>query len=115
MPHTSNRPTRPSSAGEGSLAAWLVARGVSWQHARKFIADTNCKSCADAALYLRFQLAPLHLANSESVNEDMRKLLGCLPDTALEVIRDLDVYSAPLLGPCKVDCDPKKQSRLFFS
>ena len=50
------------------------------------------------AVYLRFQLPPLHLANVESVDVEMHHLLGVRGAKAKAIIEDLDVKSTlPLL------------------
>jgi hypothetical protein len=49
------------------------------------------------AVYLRFQLPPLHLSNVECVDHEMHGLLGVKGKRALTVITDLDVLSA---SPC---------------
>jgi hypothetical protein len=80
------------------LKKWFVHRGVRPKNAAKFVQTTRCKDTADAALYLRFELAPLHLANADSVTTDMRRMFGCCPVVAKRIIRDLDVYrSHPFL------------------
>ena len=97
---TSARPlnTRePPKAEQTELFKWLVARGVAKRAARRFMEATRCETLHDAALYLRFELAPLQLANSDSVQADMRRLLGCGPRVARRVIADLDVFRAALL------------------
>jgi hypothetical protein len=80
------------------LKKWFVHRGVRPKNAAKFVQTTRCKDTADAALYLRFELAPLHLANADSVTTDMKRMFGCSPVVAKRIIRDLDVYrSHPFL------------------
>jgi hypothetical protein len=78
------------------LIQWLVQRGVKLSAAADFTKSYRCLNTSDAALFLRFELAPLHLANEDSVNEDMRRLLKCGPKVARRVIQDLDVLSAAL-------------------
>lgn len=45
------------------------------------------------AVYLRFQLPPLHLANVESVDVEMNHLLGIKGAKAKAIIQELDVQS----------------------
>jgi hypothetical protein len=82
------------------LKRWFVDRGVRPRRAAEFVREHRCKDTADAALYLRFELAPLHLANADSVNHDMKRLFGCNPAVAKRIIRDLNVYRAHFLGCC---------------
>ena len=81
------------------LVAWLVERGVKLKAAHEFTKQHRCLSTDDAALLLRFELAPLHLANADAVHEDMRRLFHCGPRTARRLISDLDVVSAPSSVP----------------
>lgn len=83
--------------GELDLEEWLAARGVKPANAERFIAAWGCESTADVALLLRFELAPLHLANDDNVNADMRRLFGCGADVAKSLVAELDVFSARLL------------------
>lgn len=83
------------ASAQDTLFAWFRERGVRCKGARAFIEQSGCSTTLEAAIFLRFQLAPLHLANSDNVNNDMKALLGCSPAVALRVIRDLDVYSKP--------------------
>ena len=78
------------------LKEWLVARGVAPRHANRFIETWHCETTADVALLLRFELAPLHLANDDNVHADMRRLFGCGAKVAKRIIAELDVFSAPL-------------------
>jgi hypothetical protein len=75
-----------------SLHSWFVARGVNHSDASKFMQAYRCLSTSDAALILRFELAPLHLANTDSVNDDMKRLLNCNAKVAKQLIQDLDVF-----------------------
>jgi hypothetical protein len=85
----------PWEGQKRAFRSWLTDRGVSSKWAKTFIDKTKCDCPEEAAIYLRFQLPPLHLANNDSVNRDMKKLLGCNAKVALRVISDLDVFSAP--------------------
>jgi hypothetical protein len=84
----------PEMASGAGLIQWLVQRGVKLSAAANFTKRYRCLNTSDAALFLRFELAPLHLANEDSVNEDMKRLLKCSPKVARRVIQDLDVLSA---------------------
>jgi hypothetical protein len=91
--------------GDSGLLSWFVARGVGHSAANKFIQGYKCVDTSDAALVLRFELAPLHLANSDSVNGDMRRLLHCGSKVAKRVIQDLDVFRMHLPTarcPCNI-------------
>ena len=85
---------RKTMSDQRALFEWLRERGVPRSGAKKFIDDTHCTTTHEAAVYLRFQLAPLHLANDDNVNGDMKRLMGCSPKAALKVLSDLDVFSA---------------------
>lgn len=50
------------------------------------------------AVYLRFQLPPLHLSNVECVDFEMNHLLGVVGKKAQKIINDLDVVSAVSLA-----------------
>ena len=76
------------------LVSWLKQRGVSKSKAEAFVARWRLHTVYEAAVLLRLQLAPLWLANADSVNEDMREILGCGPRVARGVLSDLDVISA---------------------
>jgi hypothetical protein len=55
------------------------------------------------AVYMRFQLPPLHLANVECVDYEMYELLGVKNQKARNIIKDLDVISTlPALHWCRV-------------
>lgn len=103
MPSAPSPPPDPEAwadpkADDPDLWHWLVTRGVAARAAHRFVQVTRCETLHDAALYLRFELAPLQLANSDSVNGDMRGLLGCGAHVARRVICDLDVFrAAPLM------------------
>lgn len=46
------------------------------------------------AVYLRFQLPPIHLSKVESVDAEMHHLLGVKGAKANAIIQELDVQSA---------------------
>ena len=90
---------------------WLVERGVAWGAGNRFAMATRCSNCEEAAIYLRLQLPPLQLGNSDAIDDEMRELLECGGDVARRVIQDLDVFSArpaaqPHCGPpaCRRHC-----------
>ena len=83
----------PGVPGAG-LVQWLCQRGVKLKAAHEFVKEHRCLNANDASLLLRFELAPLHLANSDSINEDMKRLFKCSPKVAKRIIEDLDVISA---------------------
>lgn len=84
---------RSARIEQENLKRWFVQRGVRPKRAAEFVRKIRCMDTADAALYLRFELAPLHLANADNVNADMKRLFGCGPKVAKRIIRDLNVYS----------------------
>lgn len=90
----------PPTTVKYDFVAWLVERGVAWGDANRFAMATGCSSCEEAAIYLRLQLPPLQLANSDAIDDEMRELLGCGGAVARRVIQDLDVFSALLLAMC---------------
>jgi hypothetical protein len=76
-----------------SIGDWLISQGVSQHHSERFQRQSRCQDLADVTLLLRFELAPLQLANNDNINMDMRRLFGCSPKVALRLITALDIFS----------------------
>lgn len=52
---------------------------------------TGCTSLHSIAVYLRFQLPPLHLANWDGIMHEMDMLMGASSKAARRIIGELDV------------------------
>jgi hypothetical protein len=76
-----------------NISEWLVSLGVSRKHSDRFFRQVDCLDIVDLATFLRFELAPLQLANDDNINMDMRSYFGCSPKVASRLIRALDVFS----------------------
>lgn len=63
---------------------------------------TGCDSLHSIAVWLRFQLPPLHLANTDCVMLEMHEQLGVKGKAATSIIEDLNVVGAPCWLRCGV-------------
>ena len=91
-------PATPSSDGRGhsDAAAWLQERGVRPHNAATFLRRSGCRTIADLAIFLRFQLPPPEYASSECIHTEMHELLGVPPSAAQRIISGLGIMRAPL-------------------
>lgn len=87
MPARKNSDTR-------DVVAWLARRGVSKKNIQKFLDTSGCKTVDNVALYLRLQLSPLDLANTDCVNLEMADIMGVTGKRARNIIKDLNVFGA---------------------
>jgi hypothetical protein len=93
-----------SDASNVDIHAWLAKHGVRKQRASSFLAVSGCRSVENVALFLRFQLPPLRLANRASIASELRDLLGVGPRLAHRIVADLSIsgvlyHASALLGP----------------
>lgn len=63
-------------------------------HDCAYACRTGCDSLHSIAVYLRFQLPPMHLANWDCVSKEMQSLMGVSGKRAKQVIEDLNVNGA---------------------
>lgn len=73
-------------------AGWLARHGVSKQNIKKFMEVSGCTSLDSMALYLRLQLSPLDLANTDCINLEMYEVMGVTGRKASKIIKDLNVF-----------------------
>lgn len=73
-------------------AAWLIRHGVSKKHVKQFLETSGCTSLESMALYLRLELSPLDLANTDCINLEMSELMGVTGKRARKIIKDLNVF-----------------------
>ena len=98
------RGERPAPVPDSEAVAWLLSRGVKQRAAELFLEQSGCETIADVAVFLRVQLAPLAYANVDSINSEMRELLGVNGANAFRIIKDIDVASAPGCSRCYLLC-----------
>lgn len=60
---------------------------------------TRCDSLYSIAVYLRFQLPPLHLANEECVLNEMKSLMGADRTVTKAIVQALNVQSKRFSHP----------------
>jgi hypothetical protein len=93
------RGERPLPKAGTKVMAWLRERGVRQKAAEKFLQESGCETIQDLAVFLRVKLAPLDYANVDSVNAEMRDILGVNGSRAFRIIKDIDLaskFQAPL-------------------
>lgn len=73
-------------------AAWLTRHGVAKKRVKAFLETSGCTSLDSVALYLRLQLSPLDLANTDCINLEMSELMGVTGKRARKIIKDLNVF-----------------------
>lgn len=73
-------------------AAWLSRHGVAKKHIKAFLETSGCTSLDSMALYLRLQLSPLDLANTDCINLEMSDMMGVTGKRAKKIIKDLNVF-----------------------
>ena len=95
-------PSCPSSALASSqervgseAAAWLQEHDVRPHNAAAFLRRSDCRTVADLAVFLRFQLPPREFASSECIHTEMHELLGVPGSVAQRIISDLGIMRAP--------------------
>eukprot|EP00892_Ulva_mutabilis_P012255 jgi/Ulvmu1/9401/UM051_0029.1 len=76
------------------VGTWLAKRGVSKKNIEKFLDESGCTTLDNMALYLRLQLSPLDLANTDCVNIEMAEIMGVTGKRARAIIKDLNVFGA---------------------
>ena len=77
---------------------WCISRGVQLSDKEREC-RTGCDSLHSIAVYLRFQLPPMHLANRDSVVKEMQSLMDVSGKNAMSIIDDLNVKGAQLAFP----------------
>jgi hypothetical protein len=105
-----------TSAGFNALHTWLAQHGVRKHKSKLFLAASGCRTVKDLALYLRFQLPPLRLADRASIATELHELLGVGSHSAHRIVADLNITGTPffqsiLLPPPSVTgpADSKRQ------
>lgn len=88
------RGDRPAPSLGSKVMLWLKERGVKQRAAEAFLRESGCETVQDLAVYLRVKLAPLDYANVDSINWEMRDMLGVNGSQAFQIISDIDVPSA---------------------
>jgi hypothetical protein len=88
------RGERPLPRAGAKVMAWLRERGVRQKAAERFLQESGCETIQDLAVFLRVKLAPLDYANVDSVNAEMRDILGVNGSQAYRIIKDIDLASA---------------------
>ena len=73
------------------LMAWLALQGLTPRQATQLISTSGVHSLHGLALFFRFELPPLWLANTESVRDHMRTLCGVGGQRALRMLSELGV------------------------
>lgn len=89
------RGERPAPGPDSKVMCWLVDRGVRRKTAEQFLRNSGCETTQDLAVFLRVKLAPLAYANVDSINSEMRELLGVNGTNAFRIIKDIDLASMP--------------------
>jgi hypothetical protein len=77
------------------LHAWLYEHGVSKHMTQKIVDESGCTAINSFAMYLRFQLPPIQLANRDSISSELRALLGVRPYRAHQIVADLKINGMP--------------------
>jgi hypothetical protein len=85
------------------LHTWLREHGVSKRMTNAIMQRSGCSTVSSFALYLRFQLPPVRLANRASIANEMRELLGVAPRKAHQIVEDLDISGMPVQA-ASIDC-----------
>ena len=68
------------------------------------VCRTGCRSLYSIAVYLRFQLPPMHLANWDCVEKEMQHVLGITGRHARRLIADLNVAGGVLSATNTLQC-----------
>lgn len=94
------------------LMAWLALQGLTPQQATRLLSTSGVHSLHGLALFFRFELPPLWLANTESVRDHMRVLCGIGGQRALRMLSELGV--AGMYLRCLVNASPVSQPIIRF-
>jgi hypothetical protein len=85
------RGERPAPKPGSKVMGWLKERGVRQRAAERLLQESGCQTIQDLAVFLRVKLAPLNYANVDSINDEMRDLLGVSGARAFKIIKDINV------------------------